>query len=215
MSTEPGIVAWGNDLSVETLKTAYAQGVFPWPVSADLPIPWFCPPERAILDFKDLHVGTRLKRYQKNHPFRLTIDQAFEDVIRNCSSVPRKSQGPQQNLTWITPSIEQAYIQLHKQGIAHSIEVWREKKLVGGLYGVFSGNYFSAESMFHLEPNTSKLALLHLIENLRTIGITWIDIQVLTDHMKKLGAKLISRSRFLNRLEQSRHLNLQFPSENI
>lgn len=190
-----GIVALGGALSTTNLLRAYRRGIFPWPVD-DYFLPWFCPPERAILEFKDLHVPRRLARLRRQNPFRLTIDEAFEEVIVSCARVKRKRERG----TWITMQMIRAYTKLHLEGHAHSVEAWEGDTLVGGLYGVDAGGAFSGESMFYYRPNASKLVLLHLIEHLQSRGLDWIDIQMMTLHMEDLGAKEIPRSQFLNKL---------------
>lgn len=197
-STPEGIVAFGHDLQPESLALAYAQGIFPWPIEG-LPLAWFCPPERAILEVQHLHIPRSLARAQRKHPFRYTVNEAFGEVISACSQVPR----PGQNGTWITEAMKQAYCRFHRLGHAHSVEVWRENHLVGGIYGVDAGGAFAGESMFHREPNASKLAILFLLEFLQSRGLDWIDIQVMTPHMQALGARVISRNTFLKKLAQT------------
>lgn len=187
---------------------AYRDGIFPWPIEG-LPIAWFCPPERAILRFEKLHVPRSLARAWKKAQageFHFTVDQAFPKVISACAKSPR----PGQDGTWIIPPIVRAYQKLHELGNAHSVEVWKEEKLVGGIYGVEAFGTFAAESMFYHLPNASKLALLFLIEHLRTKGLEWLDIQMMTPHMEALGAETISRDRFLQLLRetQAKELNL-------
>lgn len=201
ISTPEGIVAIGGDLDPESLILAYSQGIFPWPIEG-LPLTWFCPPQRAILEFKHLHISQSLKRSRKKSPFLFTIDQSFKKVIEECAKTPR----PNQEGTWITPQIIDSYCTLHKLGHAHSIEVWNETQLVGGLYGVASSGAFAAESMFHHEANASKLAILFLLEHLYTRQLDWIDIQVMTPHMQALGAQLISRDEFLTKLAETQAL---------
>ena len=152
------IVALGGNLEPATLREAYRNGVFPWPAE-DLPLLWFCPRERAILEYDHLHVGRSLARARRQSPFRFTIDAAFEDVILHCASEPR----PGQDGTWITDDMIEAYARLHHLGVAHSVETWLDGHLVGGLYGVDTDGAFSAESMYYHEPCASKLALLHLL----------------------------------------------------
>ena len=193
-----GIVGFGADLTAETLIEAYRQGIFPWPIEG-LPLAWFCPPERAILEFKDLHVPRSLQKFLNKAPFQFSINRAFNSVIERCSEVPR----PDQNGTWITPFMCTAYARFHKLGYAHSVEAWENDVLVGGIYGVAVEGTFAGESMFHLKPNASKLALLHLIEHLKSRGLEWMDIQMMTPHMERLGAKIISRNEFLDRLAQT------------
>ena len=196
-STPEGIVLVGADLTPESLTFAYRQGVFPWPIS-DLPMTWFCPPERAILESSALHVGRSLKKAKKRSLFRFTIDQAFAEVIRECARVPR----PGQDGTWITEEIVAAYIEFHRAGHAHSIEAWQGDQLVGGLYGVDAGGVFAAESMFHKVSEASKLTVLYLMDHLQSRGMDWLDIQVLTPHLEKLGAREIPRAVFLEKLAQ-------------
>jgi leucyl/phenylalanyl-tRNA--protein transferase len=193
--TDDGIVGFGGKLDPETLIEAYRNGVFPWPIEG-LPLPWFCPNPRAILEFSDLHIPRSLQKARKLSNLRFTFDQSFPDVIRRCSKAPR----PGQSGTWITPAMVKAYIRLHELGHAHSVEAWDGQRLVGGIYGVDCGGIFAGESMFHTTPNASKLALLFLIEHLRSRASEWMDIQQLTPHMKALGAKEISRDEFLKKL---------------
>jgi leucyl/phenylalanyl-tRNA---protein transferase len=197
-TTEEGIVAFGGNLEPQTLITAYRKGIFPWPIEG-LPLAWFCPEERAILEYKDIHIPRSLKRVIKDHPFTFTIDKDFRAVIKACAKAKRNNQQG----TWITPHIIRAYSELHRIGHAHSVEVWEEGQLVGGLYGVDAGGLFAGESMFHIRPNASKLAILHLMEHLHNAGVDWIDIQVMTPHMEMLGAKLIDRDEFLERLKDA------------
>jgi leucyl/phenylalanyl-tRNA--protein transferase len=202
-ATYGGIVCIGGSLNTANLLSAYRQGIFPWPID-DWPLTWFCPEERAILEFKDLHVPRSLEKIRKRAPFRLSIDLDFRAVIEACAKAKRAGEDG----TWITPEMIRAYCELHQQGHAHSVEAWEEERLVGGLYGVDAGGAFSGESMFFRRPNASKLALLRLIEHLAARGLDWIDVQVMTPHMEALGAKLISRDQFLEKLAQARARNL-------
>jgi leucyl/phenylalanyl-tRNA---protein transferase len=198
------IIAIGADLSLETLRDAYGHGIFPWPHD-DLPLPWFSPRRRAVIFFEELHVGRSLRRTAKRSLFRFSIDEAFDSVIRACASVPRREgEG-----TWIGPDMIRAYLRLHRSGIAHSVEAWKDDELVGGLYGVDAGGVFTGESMFHRRTDASKLALLHLIGQLRARGATWLDCQMLTPHMRALGAREIPRSRFLDLLAETQARGLQ------
>jgi leucyl/phenylalanyl-tRNA--protein transferase len=204
-----GIVAVGGDLHPDSLRLAYRHGIFPWPHDG-LPLLWFCPPERAILDFDRLHVGRRLARMGRTSRLTFTVDQAFDDVIAAC----RKAKRPGQPGTWITPAMERAYKRLHREGDAHSAEAWNPAgELVGGVYGVDAGGAFGGESMFHREPNASKLALLFLVAHLRARGAEFLDIQMMTPHMAALGAIEVSRNEFLARLAaaQARGLTLFDP----
>lgn len=191
------VVAMGEDLRVVTLREAYRKGIFPWPHD-DLPLPWFSPRRRAVLFFDELHVGRSVRKEQKRSPFSFTIDRDFASVIAACASAER----PDQDGTWIEPPIVRAYTRLHQAGDAHSVEVWDGETLVGGLYGVDSGGVFTGESMFHHAPHASKLALLFLIEHLRARGAKLLDCQVMSPHMKALGAREISRGKFLDHLAE-------------
>lgn len=200
---EHGIVAWGGRLDASTLELAYKAGVFPWPMEPidQMPLPWFCPPRRAVLYFKDLHQPKSLIRFLKKHTWRITVDKDFKQVIETCARLHEP--------TWITQPMLKAYIELHKRGGAHSVEVWEDETLVGGIYGVDAGGAFSCESMFHKKPNASKVALLHLISQLKMNGLDWIDIQQLSPHMEQLGAIEIARDRFLKELARTQALGLK------
>jgi len=203
--TYEGILAVGGDLTWESLLEAYQHGIFPWPIDG-YPLTWFCPDERAILDFADLHIPRSLNKVRKRSQFHFTIDRDFPAVIKNCSAVVRHGQDG----TWNTPEMTRGYCEFHRQGYVHSIEAWEGDLLVGGLYGVDAGGTFTGESMFHLRPYASKLALLFLIDHLKEKGLDWIDIQVMTPHMEALGAKTIDRDEFLDKLAatQARGLDL-------
>jgi len=190
------VVAIGDDLRVETLRDAYRHGIFPWPHEELELIPWFSPRRRAVIFFHELHVGRTLRKSMKRAGLTFTIDRDFAAVIQACSDAPR----PGQDGTWIEPEIVEAYLRFHQSGDAHSVEVWQDDELVGGLYGVDAGGVFTGESMFHRAPDASKLALLFLIEHLQERGGTWIDCQVMTPHMEALGAREIPRSKFLDLL---------------
>lgn len=189
----------GGTLNTINLLSAYRQGIFPWPMDG-WPLTWFCPEERAILEFKDLHIPRSLARARRRAPFRFTIDQDFNSVIFACARAKRKGEDG----TWITPEMIRAYCELHQKGYAHSVEAWEGETLVGGLYGVDADGSFGGESMFFYRPNASKLALLYLIEHLAGRGLDWIDIQMMTPHMAALGAKVISRDEFLEKLAETR-----------
>jgi leucyl/phenylalanyl-tRNA--protein transferase len=199
-----GIVVIGGALSTANLLRAYRLGIFPWPVD-DMPLPWFCPPQRAILDFKDLHVSRSLRHARNRSRLRFTINQDFPAVIKACAHVWR----PEQDGTWITNEIIRSYCELHRLGHAHSAEAWEAETLVGGIYGVEVDGAFGGESMFYLRPNASKLALLFLIERLQASGLDWMDVQMMTPHMEALGAKLITRDAFLERLAATRARGLK------
>ena len=193
------IIGFGGDLTTDNLRTAYRKGIFPWHIEG-LPLPWFCPEKRAILQFDRVHIPKSLRRERQKNLYTFTIDKDFKAVIRQCSKAKR-SDG---NGTWITEDFIDSYVRFHEAGDAHSVEVWNDAgEIVGGLYGVDAGGVFCGESMFHLKPNASKFALLHLVEYLQTRGATWLDIQVMTPHFKVLGANEIARRDFLDLLEQT------------
>jgi leucyl/phenylalanyl-tRNA--protein transferase len=192
------VVALGEDLRVQTLREAYRKGIFPWPHD-ELPLPWFSPRRRAVIFFDELHVGRSLRKTQKRAPFTFTIDRDFRSVIRACAA----SERPDQDGTWIAPEIVAAYTRFHAAGDVHSVEVWEDGALAGGLYGVDAGGIFTGESMFHYRPDASKLALLFLVDHLRTRGATFLDCQVMTPHMAALGAREIPRGRFLDLLAEA------------
>jgi leucyl/phenylalanyl-tRNA---protein transferase len=202
--TQDDIVAVGGELDPETLIRAYRHGIFPWPVEG-LPLLWFCPRERAILEFARVHVGRSLARARRRSTLRFTVDAAFPAVIAACADSPR----PGQESTWITPPILAAYTRLHALGVAHSVEAWRGDALVAGVYGVDVDGAFAAESMFHCESDASKLALLHLVDVLREGGLDWLDVQVMTPHLERLGARTIPRREFLARLVRTRARGLR------
>ena len=203
-----GIVAVGGPLTTTNLLRAYCRGIFPWPINETV-LPWCCPEERGVLDFDDLHIPRRLARTRNKTTFHFTIDRAFRQVITHCATVQRKHESG----TWITRQMIRAYCELHRQGHAHSVEVWEDAELVGGMYGVDACGSFSGESMFSLRSDASKLALLFLIDHLKERGLNWIDIQMVTPHLEALGAKEVPRADFLAKLAatQKRQLTL-FPS---
>ncbi|MBM76067.1 MAG: leucyl/phenylalanyl-tRNA--protein transferase [Proteobacteria bacterium] len=194
MLAEPsGLLAVGGDLSPQRLVLAYGNGIFPW-YSEGQPILWFSPDPRFVLDPEDFYVGRSLKKIVKRGDFKITLDQAFEEVISRCSTVSR----PGQNGTWLTSEMIDAYVKLFELGIAHSVEAWKEGILVGGLYGISIGNFYAGESMFALEPNASKVAFVWQVFQMKQWGIELIDCQVYTDHLKRFGAKDISRKEYLD-----------------
>jgi leucyl/phenylalanyl-tRNA--protein transferase len=194
-----GLLAWGGDLHPQRLLSAYANGIFPW-YSGDQPILWWCPSTRCVLYPDDIHVSRRLHRQLKQGRYRVTADRAFEQVIHGCA-LPRAGQ----ESTWITPEMTAAYCLLHHLGHAHSIEVWREDDLVGGLYGLSIGRVFFGESMFSLAPNASKVAMARLCEKLLEHDFAMLDCQVHNPHLERMGAVEISRSEYLGILEKHVH----------
>jgi len=195
MADEEGLVAVGGDLSVERLLLAYRSGIFPWTVD---PITWWSPNPRAIFELDGLHVSRSLARVIRKGIFQVTIDRAFQRVMRGCAAPARGRRG-----TWISPEFIAAYTQLHVQGHAHSLECWQGPRLVGGIYGVTVGGLFAGESMFHRASNASKVAVFHLIEHLRRQGFALFDIQMLTPITAQLGGIAIPREEYLGRLAQA------------
>ena len=199
-----GLLAVGGDLSPERLLAAYREGIFPWYGDGE-PILWWSPDPRFILFPNELRVSRSMRQFLKKGFVRITFDQAFREVIAACGR-PR----PGQNGTWITAEMREAYAVLHDLGFAHSVEVWRQKELVGGLYGISLGHAFFGESMFSAIPNASKAALITLVSHLQKRGFDLIDCQVETTHLAGLGARHIPRRDFCALLKQSlRHETLR------
>jgi len=184
-----GLLAVGGDLSTERLILAYQNGIFPW-YSDDTPILWYSPHERFVLYPDELNISSSMKRVLNSNRFRVTYNTCFTDVIEACSAVERKDQDG----TWITADMKNAYIQLYQQGNADSVEVWQGDDLVGGMYGVAVGDVFCGESMFSKISNASKTALIALI---KTGDYKLLDCQVHTDHMATMGARMISRKEYM------------------
>lgn len=193
-----GLIAVGGDLTSERLLEAYRVGIFPW-YSDDQPILWWSPDPRAILELDEFKVSRSLRKTLKRQIFKVTFDRVFEEVIDCCASVPREGQRG----TWITAEMRDAYVRLHGLGYAHSVESWFQGQLVGGLYGVSLGKAFFGESMYHIKTDASKVALAILVEKLKSWGFHFIDAQMATEHMIRLGAKEIPRRIFLKRLQSA------------
>lgn len=194
---EDGIVAIGGDLSKERLILAYKSGIFPW-FSADEPIIWWSPDPRFVLFPKELKVSKTMKQLFKKDAFQVTLNKNFTQVIQSCSTIYREGQED----TWIGNEMEEAYCNLHNKGIAHSVEVWKDGKIVGGLYGLIIGKVFFGESMFFRVSNASKYGFIWLVNYLIENGIELIDCQIETEHLLSLGAKSISRTSFLKLLKE-------------
>ena len=192
-TSEEGVIALGGDLSAERLTHAYKNGIFPW-FSDNDPIVWYCPFERMVLFPAEIKISKSMQKIINNNEFTITENTAFEAVIYNCKNIDRNDGFG----TWITNDMEQAYINLHKKGIAKSIEVWFKDELVGGLYGVEINHIFCGESMFSKVSNASKLAFMHLAKNK---NYKLIDCQIHNEHLASLGAREIDRSLFLNILK--------------
>lgn len=203
LANEDGLLAVGGDLSAERLLLAYKSGIFPWYNQGESII-WYSPNPRMVLFPSDLKISKSMKQVMRRGNFTVTFNQNFSEVISNCKQVYRPSD---QGKTWITDEMEQAYIKLHKEGVAKSVEVWQhfdssqyDKELVGGLYGVDLGTVFCGESMFSKVSNTSKLAFIYLTQKLEKENYKLIDCQVYNPHLASLGAKEIGRDEFLTYL---------------
>lgn len=194
-----GLVGIGGCLSAECLLDAYAHGIFPWPLGdVDEPMFWWSLDPRAIIELDALHVARRLRRTLRSGRFEVTCDRDFLAVIRSCAE-----SGDRRGATWITPRMVEAYTRLFQLGHAHSVEVWRQGRLAGGLYGLALGGLFAAESMFTVARDASKVALVRLVEHLRRQDFRLLDIQQLTPHTARLGAVEIPRREYLARLERA------------
>jgi len=193
-----GLVAIGGKLDVEILYSAYIQGIFPW-YTDETPILWWSPDPRMVLFPDDFYPGKNLLRKIKKRIFTVKCDTCFEDVIRACAMVKRKDQEG----TWITDEMMEAYIKFYNEGFVHSFEIFFNEKLVGGLYGVSIGKAFFGESMFHYVTDTSKIALYYLVEFAKKMNFIFIDAQQSTSHLKNLGAKEIPRQEFLALLQKA------------
>lgn len=187
-----GLLAVGGDLSPERLMLAYSYGIFPW-YSDDTPILWYSPHERFVLYPEKLKISKSMRQILRSEKFQITTDTCFERVIRACSESPRQDQDG----TWIVEDMITAYNRLHELGYAHSVEIWKNGELVGGLYGVQIGHVFCGESMFSKVSNASKAALIYLCQ---TGKYGLIDCQVHTEHLESMGAEMISRAEYMEKL---------------
>lgn len=193
-----GLLAVGGDLSVESLLTAYAQGIFPW-FDEKSPILWWCPDPRMVLFPEKIRISDSLARKIKDLRYEVRFDEHFTDVIKHCAAVRRKGQSG----TWITSEIKEAYAVLHHEGFAHSVETYYDGDLAGGLYGVSLGRVFYGESMFHLKSDASKIALVYLTRLVKHLGFALIDAQQSTEHLRTMGAEEIPRERFLKIISEA------------
>lgn len=202
LADEDGLLAVGGDLSIERLLLAYENGIFPW-YNEDSPILWYAPLERFVLSPAKIRISKSLKQVLRSNKFQVTIDKDFSSVIKNCAVISRKDQDG----TWIVSDMQEAYNRLHKAGYAHSVEVWHGEELVGGLYGVQVGKVFCGESMFSKVSNASKIALVHLAKN---FGLSLIDCQIPSDHLRKMGAEIIPQEEYLSILHAQQSLPYDF-----
>lgn len=199
-----GLLAFGGDLSPERLLLAYEQGIFPW-FNEDEPPLWWSPAPRMVLYPADIKISRSLNKRLKREEFQISFDTCFAKVINQCAISRQATTG-----TWISADIQTAYNQLHQQGYAHSVEVWQDKQLVGGLYGLALGGIFFGESMFSQVSDASKIALVKLSQHLQQQGFSLIDCQVYSDHLASLGAAEISRELFLQTLAEATAANIYF-----
>jgi leucyl/phenylalanyl-tRNA--protein transferase len=196
---EDGLIGVSSTFTVEDLLDAYCKGIFPWPWSEDS-VAWFAPPKRAVLFLDNLRINRSLKRALQTVNFSIEEDRDFKSIITGCRNSKNRKK---QKGTWITNQMVQGYCQLFDAGFAKCFGTYNKTTLVGGLYGVRIGNYFSAESMFYLEPNASKFALIKCIEQLKSDGINWIDCQVINPVTESIGAVEISREQFTTLLTKT------------
>lgn len=205
LATKEGIIAVGGDLSVERLINAYTSGIFPW-FSEGEPILWWSPNPRGVLFLEDFKISKSMKKFLKKEVYNVTFDKNFEQIMFLCGETRRNKEG-----TWITKEMVEAYLKLHKLGVAHSVEVWDiDGNIAGGLYGISFGRMFFGESMFSNKENASKTALKFLVDKLLQYKFKIIDCQLYTEHLASLGAKNISRLDYLNILSEE----LSYPTLN-
>jgi leucyl/phenylalanyl-tRNA--protein transferase len=204
-SINENLVNIGGELNVTTLLAGYRSGAFPWTVN---PVTWWSPDPRAVIDFETFHPSRSLLKLLKKRPFQITVNRAFTEVMSQCATVTEDRK-----TTWITPEFVTAYSDLHAAGYAHSLEVWQDDALVGGIYGVALGGYFAGESMFHRVSNASKAALYHLVQHLRARRFTLLDVQMPTRVTLQMGASLLPRRDFLRHLRLAQAVPVQFGSE--
>mgnify|MGYP001824196633 CR=1 FL=1 len=197
LASKEGLLAVGGDLTRTRLLLAYSHGIFPW-YSVNEPILWWSPDPRLVLYPDELKISRSLARVIKKGVYTVTVDRAFDQVINECARVRQENQEG----TWIVDEMVNAYCKLHESGFAHSAEAWDGDHLVGGLYGVSLGRCFFGESMFTRLSNASKVAFVSLVQHLRSLNFTLIDCQVTTAHLTRFGAREVSRSRYLEELEE-------------
>jgi len=197
LASPEGLLAVGGDLSVPRLLLAYSMGIFPWFNEGDPPL-WWSPDPRCILPPSEFHLSRSLKKLLRRTPFEIRVNSAFEQVVSACAAAPRRQGGG----TWITDEMKRAYLELHRQGYAQSLECCRDGRLVGGIYGVSLGRFFFGESMFSFESGASKAAMHALCERMAALDYLLLDCQMPTAHLESLGAKEIARKAFLERLRR-------------
>jgi leucyl/phenylalanyl-tRNA--protein transferase len=220
---EDGLVGIGADLAPATLLDAYRRGIFPWP-HPGAPLPWFSPDPRGVIPLDGVVVSRSLRARLRRSGWETTVDRSFPAVIAGCADRPgtgragggwRPGPSPGEAGTWITPPMRTAYQRLHNLGHAHSLEVWADGELVGGLYGVGVGGVFTGESMFHLATDASKVALVDLAARLAAAGGCLIDVQMVTPHLATLGARDLPRAEFLELLARVRDQPVRLSGERL
>ncbi len=206
---ESGLLAIGGDLEIESLLLAYSEGIFPWPVSKELPLTWFSPNPRGVIFCDKLRISRTMQKFLNKNPYEIKFNNNFEAVITECAKIPRKDQAS----TWITQEVLDAYKNMFQNKFAYSVEAYLDDSLVGGVYGICIGELFSGESMFHKEDNASKICLIQLVSLLHQKGIKILDTQMVTPVVKSMGGIEIPRDEFLKiikkcNLNKSRELFL-------
>lgn len=192
LADSSGLLGVGGDLDPDRLLLAYANGIFPW--FDEPPVLWWSPDPRMVLEVEDLRVPRSTRKHLRRSTYTVTLDMAFDEVLRRCAETRR----PGQQGTWITTDMQQAYLTLHERGFAHSAEAWMDGELVGGLYGVALGRLFAGESMFAVAPDASKVAFVTMVQHLASLGFPLVDCQIHTEHLARFGAKLVERDVFLD-----------------
>jgi leucyl/phenylalanyl-tRNA--protein transferase len=200
-----GLIFVGGGLAVDRLLDAYRHGIFPWPAYPGEPMLWWTPDPRAILPLDGMSISRRLVRTRNSGKYTVRANTAFAAVLEGCATGHGREGG-----TWLTPDMIEAYTRLHEQGPAHSVEAWHDDRLVGGVYGVAIGGFFSAESMFYRERDASKVALWRLVEHLKSRKYVLLDVQQWTPHTGRLGVIEISRRDYLQRLAAAIELPVTF-----
>ena len=210
-----GLLAAGGNLSVDTLLSAYRQGIFPW-YEQGQPILWWSPTPRAMIVPEQIHISKSLAKTLRRGGYRVTTDQAFESVIKACAEPrPEHLDSPGENHTWISAEMIAAYIRLFEAGHAHSVEYWLDDQLCGGLYGLAIGNIFCGESMFSRASNASKIAFSHLAKGLEEAGFVLIDCQIENEHLNSLGAQNMAREDFIAILKAASDITINWPVQLI